>query len=260
MARRIVIGMEDCMTGTGNGGGPVSARIDAYLDGELPREALTREECAAADAIRQAATSLRAELPAAPAHMEATVLRRIRDLGLSPAAAGESAAQRADGPAALPAPAAAGVRSAPARTWSSARALVEGLWRPRQVSFGLRPAYAVAVAMVAVLIIAVPRGSGPGYAGAGLDAAAPPVFVQFRLDAEGATNVMLAGSFTEWQPEYELVETQPGVWTVLVALQPGVHDYAFVVDGETWVADPAAPAVDDGFGGSNSRLALLPAS
>jgi hypothetical protein len=71
--------------------------------------------------------------------------------------------------------------------------------------------------------------------------------------------VMLAGSFTEWQPAYELVETTPGVWTVLVALQPGVHDYAFIIDGESWVADPAAPSVDDGFGGSNSRLALLPA-
>jgi hypothetical protein len=239
----------------------VSARIDAYLDGELPREALTPEECAAADAIRQAATSLRAELPAAPAHMETTVLRRIRDLGLSPGAAeGESAAQRATGNAALPAPATADVRSAPVRAWSSARALLEGVWRPRQVSFGLRPAYAVAVAMVAVLVFVVPRGTEPDDAGAGLAAAAPPVFVQFRLDAEGASNVMLAGSFTEWQPEYELVETQPGVWTVLVALQPGVHDYAFIVDGETWVADPAAPAVDDGFGGSNSRLALLPAS
>jgi hypothetical protein len=248
------------MTGTRNRGGPVSARIDAYLDGDLPREALTREECAAADTIRQAATSLRAELPAAPAHMEATVLRRIRDLGLSATAAGESAAQRATGHAALPAPITSGVLGAPARAWSSARALLEGLWRPRQVSFGLRPAYAVAVAMVALLIVVVPRGTGPDHAGADLAAAAPPVFVQFRLDAAGASNVMLAGSFTEWQPEYELVETQPGVWTVLVALQPGVHDYAFIVDGETWVADPAAPAVDDGFGGSNSRLALLPAS
>lgn len=40
-------------------------------------------------------------------------------------------------------------------------------------------------------------------------------------------------------------------------ITPGVHDYAFVVDGERWVADPYAPGIDDGFGGRNSRLTLL---
>jgi hypothetical protein len=37
-----------------------------------------------------------------------------------------------------------------------------------------------------------------------------------------------------------------------------VHDYAFIVDGERWIADPMAPAVADGFGGLNSRIAVLP--
>ncbi len=48
------------------------------------------------------------------------------------------------------------------------------------------------------------------------------------------------------------------MWSVTVPLEPGVHDYAFVVDGEQWRPDPLAPSVDDGFGGTNSRLALLP--
>jgi hypothetical protein len=43
-----------------------------------------------------------------------------------------------------------------------------------------------------------------------------------------------------------------------VPLRPGVHDYAFVVDGERWVADPNAPQVDDSFGGTNSRISLPP--
>ena len=68
----------------------------------------------------------------------------------------------------------------------------------------------------------------------------------------------LAGDFTEWEPEYELHESQPGVWTVVVPLQAGVHDYAFVIDGEQWTPDPLATTVDDGFGGQNSRLSLLP--
>jgi len=44
----------------------------------------------------------------------------------------------------------------------------------------------------------------------------------------------------------------------VVPLEAGVHDYAFVVDGEVWTPDPLATSVDDGFGGENSRLSLLP--
>jgi 1,4-alpha-glucan branching enzyme len=52
-------------------------------------------------------------------------------------------------------------------------------------------------------------------------------------------------------------ESVDGVWTILVPLPPGVHDYSFIVDGERWVPDPYAPQVDDGFGGVNSRLTVL---
>jgi 1,4-alpha-glucan branching enzyme len=84
------------------------------------------------------------------------------------------------------------------------------------------------------------------------------VFVQFRLDAPEASEVRLAGSFTGWEPRHALHRAEDGVWTVMVALEPGIHDYAFVVDGSTTGGSiPSAPRVDDGFGGENSRLALL---
>ena len=86
---------------------------------------------------------------------------------------------------------------------------------------------------------------------------ATKVFVQFRLDAPQASVVRLAGSFTGWKPTYTLQQVTSGVWSILIPLEPGVHDYAFVVDGAQWVADPAAPTVDDGFGGMNSRLSVL---
>ena len=47
-----------------------------------------------------------------------------------------------------------------------------------------------------------------------------------------------------------------GVWTTTLALPVGQHQYAFVVDGRRWIADPAAPAVDDGFGRRNSVVAV----
>jgi len=83
------------------------------------------------------------------------------------------------------------------------------------------------------------------------------VLVQFKLDAPQAQQVSLAGDFTKWQPAYSLKRSNNGVWTIVVPLNPGVHDYAFVVDGERWVPDPMAPAIADGFGGMNSRLAIL---
>jgi 1,4-alpha-glucan branching enzyme len=135
----------------------------------------------------------------------------------------------------------------------------------REIRFRLRPVYALgAAAVFAALLIASPWGTGPQDRPAGPAAAAPStasaaaqVYVQFRLRAEGATTVELAGSFTDWQPAHALQQTAEGVWTVVLAIAPGVHDYVFVVDGERWIPDPLAPGVDDGFGGTNSRMTLL---
>ena len=89
-------------------------------------------------------------------------------------------------------------------------------------------------------------------------AAAPSqVLVQFRLDAPNAHGVQLAGNFTNWKATVSMKRTGNGVWTVVLPLEPGVHRYSCVVDGKTWVADPTAPAVSDGFGGQNSQLAVL---
>jgi 1,4-alpha-glucan branching enzyme len=56
---------------------------------------------------------------------------------------------------------------------------------------------------------------------------------------------------------YNLHQVAPGQWLVSIPLSQGVHDYAFVIDGSRWVADPYAASVSDGFGGINSRLTLL---
>jgi hypothetical protein len=158
-------------------------------------------------------------------------------------------------------------RQAPARVpaW---RAALGWLWNPRPLRLTFRPAYALAGGCLAVAAaIALPRldegtptvpvvvqAPAPGTAAA---QGAPVVYVQFRLEAGGARQVALAGTFTGWQPTLELRETEPGVWTALVPLEPGVHDYVFVVDGTRWMPDPNAPQqVDDSFGGTNSRLSL----
>jgi hypothetical protein len=54
-----------------------------------------------------------------------------------------------------------------------------------------------------------------------------------------------------------MTRSGPELWTVVVPLEPGIHTYSFVIDGKRWIADPNAPAFDDGFGGTNSRVAVL---
>ncbi|MFN2570245.1 MAG: isoamylase early set domain-containing protein [Gemmatimonadales bacterium] len=84
------------------------------------------------------------------------------------------------------------------------------------------------------------------------------VMVRFALTAPGAHQVSVAGTFNQWDAHATpLVRSGPnGLWTATITLPAGQHQYAFVVDGERWVPDPAAPAVDDGFGRRNSVLTL----
>jgi Glycogen recognition site of AMP-activated protein kinase len=136
------------------------------------------------------------------------------------------------------------------------------LWTPRSLTFAFRPAYTLFAAAAVLLLTAVllsPWSDRPSTTAA-TQSGNEVVYVQFRLQTSEARDVRLAGSFTHWQPEYQLHETAPGLWTVTLPLAPGVHDYAFVIDGQRWVTDPNAAAVQDGFGGSNSRITLVAGS
>jgi len=212
-------------------------RIHAWLDGDLPLESLSDDE-------REEALALRSFLDAAAAPLRAE--RAPSDLATRVMAA-------------LPPVA---VVAEPGRR-SAAREVLEWLWNPRPIRLAFRPAYGVAFAGVAAAALALPRGHVPAPAGpealpVAVAHAAPPVYVQFRIRVPDARRVQLAGTFTGWKPAVSLTRSNTGEWTALVPLRPGVHDYAFVVDGDRWVSDPNAPQVDDSFGGTNSRISLPP--
>jgi len=86
--------------------------------------------------------------------------------------------------------------------------------------------------------------------------------VAFTLVAPRASSVAIVGDFNDWNPHATpLIRTGSGAWEARVRLAPGQYNYAFVVDGATWVPDPAAPknAVDD-FGSPNSVVTVAGAS
>ncbi len=221
----------------------MSERIQQYLDGELRREDLTAEERSEAEAyerLLREAPSL-AERKAAP-DLTAAVMARVRESLPGTVLSGNRRGET-DGPV--------------------ARFLLR-LWEPRPVR--LRPAYGILAAAALLLVTFLPRddtylspAGTPGDASAEEREATPTqVFVQFRLEAPEASSVEVAGTFTGWEPRYSLHEVMPGVWSVLVPLSPGVHEYSFVVDEGNWVPDPLGPRVDDGFGGENTRITILP--
>ncbi|MDA8100807.1 MAG: hypothetical protein M0042_14415 [Nitrospiraceae bacterium] len=76
------------------------------------------------------------------------------------------------------------------------------------------------------------------------------VTVRLNFYAPAAQRVAVAGDFNRWQTNANpLVRADGGVWTVDIRLQPGSYSYMFVVNGTTWVPDPAAESFqDDGFG------------
>lgn len=207
----------------------MSERAHRAMDGEIARGVLTPQERRDLTALE---TAIGATLQAVPMRglpdLAPAVLERIAQHG---------AEHLTRAPAAVPG-------------WpSQARRLSAWLRRPRQ--FALRPAYALAAAaIVAIAIVSLRKEET-------LVPASSRVLTQFHLTAPDAREVALAGDFSGWKPTYTLTRTGPGVWVVVVPLEPGVYNYSFVVDGERWVADPLAPSYSDGFGGANSRLAVL---
>lgn len=206
-------------------------RVHACLDGELDAASLTPSERARLEALRAASDEV------------ASVLRSVVAPDLTARVMGALPPELAQ----TPSPERRGVWRRVASAW----------WDPRSVT--IRPAYALAAAAsIAFASFMVPQmleqeDLQPQVLQVGESAT---VYVQFRLERAEADEVRLAGSFNGWQPTYELSESAPGTWTVMIPLDPGVHDYTFVVDGEEWILDPAAPRVADSFGGSNSRLFL----
>lgn len=149
-------------------------------------------------------------------------------------------------------------------------------WLTTPQPVALRPAFGlVAVVLVAVLIGGVlsfgPARLSPSTTPSDAPVAttastaqatqteAPVVWTRFTYINNEASSVAVAGDFSEWEPIPLSAETVDGetVWTGLVPVSKGEHQYMFVVDGSEWVTDPLAPVQrEDGFGHRNAVLRL----
>ncbi|MDQ8145870.1 MAG: glycogen-binding domain-containing protein [Gemmatimonadota bacterium] len=128
--------------------------------------------------------------------------------------------------------------------------------RPRTIHLSPIGGLALAAGFAGLMVLGTlgaSRGAAPAVA-----AAAPDTvhLVRFVLVNPGARQVALAGDFNGWQAEALTPTASGGVWSVALPLRAGRYEYAFVVDGERWLADPALPSTRDEFGGEHSVLHL----
>lgn len=96
--------------------------------------------------------------------------------------------------------------------------------------------------------------------GAGSQARSPLIGddrVEFAIHDHRAQAVSVVGSWDRWaRPGTPAMRTGPGLWRASLARPArGLHQYKFLLDGESWVFDPANPErLHDGYGGWNSLL------
>ena len=197
-------------------------QVKRLLDGELSLAELPLElRAEGEEALRMIAAVDRAPVTLSPA-LDARVMTAVRQHAQSPAR----------------------------RAW-------RWLAAPREVELHVRvrpwAVWGGAIAAAAALALLLSRPPAPAPS-----AFHNVAFVRFVLYAPGASRVAVAGTFNQWdQTAAPLVPAGTnGVWTTTLALPVGQHQYAFVIDGRRWIADPAAPAVDDGFGRRNSVVAV----
>lgn len=78
----------------------------------------------------------------------------------------------------------------------------------------------------------------------------------FRVYLPDANDVQLVGTFTDWRARaVRMTREDTGWWSASVLLRRGDHDFSYLVNNSTWMADYAASGVKrNGFGGWVSQI------
>ena len=82
------------------------------------------------------------------------------------------------------------------------------------------------------------------------------VATTFSLSGDAAQEAFVAGSFSGWE-KIRMERREDGVLSAVVELEPGQHQYKFLVDGE-WRLDTGSggATVDNGLGSTNNVITV----
>jgi hypothetical protein len=87
----------------------------------------------------------------------------------------------------------------------------------------------------------------------------PSGTVRLRVHAQDAGAVAVAGDFNGWDPlSGAMRRAADGWWEIDIELATGSYEYVYIIDG-VWTTPPEAQlTADDGYGGRNGVLEILP--
>jgi len=143
---------------------------------------------------------------------------------------------------------------------AAAAALVVFVWRRDVSARRVSPSAAERMASAnapASTSAAKPAPNATTKLAAGDAAGIAPLPVQLVLRAPAAHRVSVVGDFNGWDTHANALSRDPasGLWSGTVALRPGRHVYAFIVDDSIWMRDPRMPQSRDAdFGRPGSVL------
>jgi len=137
-------------------------------------------------------------------------------------------------------------------------------WRTAR-PLNITPLAGLAIAASTLIVVALSslavgsrlsKANAPRQAATSAPAQDTVELVRFVFVDSKASSVQLVGDFNEWTKGSTTLKPSgaPGVWTASVALTPGRHEYAFIVDGTRWVVDPLAVKSSDDFGTESSVI------
>ncbi|MFH1314137.1 MAG: glycogen-binding domain-containing protein [Candidatus Eisenbacteria bacterium] len=82
-----------------------------------------------------------------------------------------------------------------------------------------------------------------------------PEGIELTYDDPAAFSVSVAGSFNNWDTgSNPMAKDDEGVWSAVIPLPPGKHEYKFVVNGSDWMADPDNPKIVGDYGNSGIEI------
>ena len=85
--------------------------------------------------------------------------------------------------------------------------------------------------------------------------------ITFRLVVPEAKEIYIAGDFTGWNKQKQLLNKKlKGVWQKTFLLKPGRYEYKFLVDGSWWLDPSNGQFCENAFGTRNSVIEVGPSS
>jgi hypothetical protein len=132
-------------------------------------------------------------------------------------------------------------------------------WLVRRRELTVSPLAGLAIAAGFATLVALTTLAVRGEDRVAVDRQSDRHVVHFAIAAPTANKVTLVGDFNAWDAKMTPMAKGAidGLWIVTVPLAAGSYQYAFVIDGTTWMADPAAAiALEDEFGIPSSVLTI----